>query len=132
MDDELLRLIKLFQQSVKQLFEQVTDYYDITLPVTNTDWLAIDIPVPAILPNGIRCFKHGFGIAMHQDGSVTNFDLGDNGEIEGFTASWLAGFIESHRIDTDLTDMKMIQLLIDQGVDSGKIRFSGYINYYLN
>lgn len=132
MDDELLRIIGLFQRSVEQLFGQVTRYFEIQLPVTNTDWIEISLPVPAEVPGGIKCFKHGFGIAMQQNGGVTNFDLGDNGEIDGFTAAWLAGFVNSHQIATSLSDEKIIQSLIDDGVQTGEIVFSGYINYYLS
>lgn len=46
MDDELLRIIRLFQRSVEQLFGQVTGYFEIRLPVTNTNWIEIGLPDP--------------------------------------------------------------------------------------
>lgn len=132
MDDELLRIIQLFQRSVEQRFGQIASYCQIALPVTNSEWAGLELPHPIKLPNGVVGFKHGFGISMCEHGTVTNFDLGDNGEIDGFNAHWLAGFVQSHQLETHLTDAKIIQSLIDDGVSCGKIRFSGYINYYLS
>lgn len=132
MDDELLRIIQLFQRSVAQRFGQIARYYNIVLPVTNGEWVDLELPHPIELPNGIVGFKHGFGISMCEQGTVTNFDLGDNGEIDGFNAGWLASFVQSHQLETHLTDAKIIQLLIDDAVSRGNIRFSGYINYYLS
>ena len=67
------------------------------------------------------------------DGVVkVDFELGDEGQINGFDAWRLERFVDENNIKTNLSNGNDIKSAIELAESNGEISFSGYILYYLN
>ena len=131
MNEELRKLIVKYQESIEQLFPAVAAHLNVELPISNTDWTGIDSDQLGTTPCGIKYFIHGYGIAMSDGNIKVEFDLGDEGQINGFDAWRLGSFVADNNINTTLINGKDIERAIKKSETNGEVIFSGYINYYL-
>jgi hypothetical protein len=131
MNEELQKIIIKYQETVARLFPRVAEYPNLKLPISNTDWTGINAEQRGETPCGIKYFIHGYGIAMNDGKIKVDFDLGDEGQINGFDAWRLEGFIKDNNIETTIKNGKNIETAIKEAETSGDILFSGYILYYL-
>jgi hypothetical protein len=81
---------------------------------------------------GIKVFPHGCGLSIAFNDTWIDFDFGENSEINGFDAYRLWSFAERNKIQHGFESYKEVEAAIEQAVGKELIRFSGYINYYLN
>ena len=130
MNEKLRKLIKRYQKSVELLFPRVAEHLNVKLPISNTDWTGIEAEQRGETPCGIKYFIHGYGIAMNDGNVKVDFDLGDEGQINGFDAWRLEGFVEENNIETTLSNGKDIEAAIKEAESNGEVIFSGYILYY--
>jgi hypothetical protein len=131
MNDELLKIIKMYQDSVELLFPRVADHLNVKLPISNIEWTCIEADQRGETPCGIRYFIHGYGIAMDDGNIKVDFDLGEKGQINGFDAWRLESFVEENHIDTKLSGNNLIETAIKEAESNGEVIRSDYILYYL-
>ncbi len=131
MNEELRTLIIQYQKTVEKLFPRVAEYLDVKLPISNNDWTCINADQRGETTCGIKYFIHGYGIAMNDGNTKIDFDLGEKGQLKGFNAWRLEGFVEDNNIETTLDNGKAIEQAIKEAESNGDVIFSGYILYYL-
>ena len=95
------------------------------------DWIALDIPQIGELNGGVGYFKHGAGCAVQLPDGPVDFDFGSAGEIDGFNAGRLSIFARNQPHDYGFASEKEVTKVFDAEVKSGRIRYSGNVNYYL-
>lgn len=132
MNPELRKLIKEYLSVALDLVPKLSLALKFELPVTNEEWVALDIPQIGSTDSGIEYFKHGYGVKIKDSGRVIDIDFGNNGEYDGFDAWRLFSFSEESNISTSYTDHREIEYDIKEAVSAGELIFSGYILYYLN
>ncbi|WP_426186251.1 DUF6896 domain-containing protein [Pseudomonas sp. NFXW11] len=103
----------------------------IPLPTSNADWADMNIAEQGELAGGVRYFKHGYGCAVHLPAGPVSFDFGEQGEIDGFNLSRLAGFAGDRLAQYGFDDEQALKLSFDNEVAAGSLLYSGYILYYL-
>ena len=131
-NDDLYEVIKKYQNSVAELFPKVAKHLQVKLPISNVDWSAIGVKQIGETSCGIKYFIHGYGIAMNNGNLSVDFDIGDNGEIDGVDSWKLAEFIRKNNIKSSFNDGKNIELAMKEAVSSGHMIYSGYLLYYLS
>ncbi|MDP3069841.1 MAG: hypothetical protein Q8N18_06105 [Opitutaceae bacterium] len=104
----------------------------IEAPKSNTDWACNGIKQSGQLADGSKYNKHGFGCAIRYSTGAIDFDFGANGELDGFDASRLWRFSKASKRDYGFATEKEIFAEISEAVSRGKLRFSGYMLYYVN
>lgn len=131
MNNELLKIIKKYQESVELLFPRVAEHLNVKLPISNIEWTGIDADQRGETSCGIRYFIHGYGIAMNDGNVKVDFDLGEKGQINGFDAWRLENFVEENNVETELSDGKQIEAAIKEAESNGEVIRSDYILCYL-
>jgi len=131
MREDLLNLIIRYQETVKQLFPRVAAHLNVKLPVSDFDWAVLNTEQVGQTSDGIRYFRHGCGVTMNDGKVAVDFDLGEQGQIDGFDAGRLSRFAYSNRIRTRLRDMNVVDYEIRQAEAAGELIFSGRLLYYL-
>ncbi|HRI71164.1 MAG TPA: hypothetical protein PK156_43325, partial [Polyangium sp.] len=114
-----------------ELIPQLSKTLGFKLPITNVEWVGLDIPYRQEIDDGLQYFKHGFGVAIKFDGGAIDIDFGDNGEYDGFDADRLFRFATASRFPTPYKDHREVEADIKAAEANGELRFSGYILYYL-
>jgi len=132
MNEDLHNLIVQYQRAVEELFPRVASHLKVQLPVSNVEWTLIRPERRGETPDGIKYFMHGYGIAMDDGNLKVDFDLGENGQINGFDAERLAKFVEKNEIKTPLKNRNAIAAAITEAESTGELSYSGYILYYLD
>ncbi len=80
---------------------RVAAHLGISIPVTNVDWARTRVvPGTGQTSDGIEFFKHGYGVRMSCGARVVDFDLGENGELDGFDAGRLYHFARDSALET--------------------------------
>lgn len=92
MKPELRELIDAYCAKAAVLIPRLSEALDFKLPITNGEWVALQIPGKGITSDGLQYFKHGFGVAIKFDAGAIDIDFGDNGEYNGFDADRLFRF----------------------------------------
>ncbi len=131
MKSELRELIEAYRAKASELVPRLSASLGFKLPITNNDWTGLDIPQRGKTSDGLRYFKHGFGVAIRYDGGEIDVDFGDQGEYDGFDAWRLFRFAEENEVKTPYNDHREIDADIKDAESRGQLRFSGHILYYL-
>lgn len=128
----LRKLIERYRDTATRLMPLIADHLGITLPISDIEWAALDVPSNGKIDEATSYFKHGFGISVKYLEGTIDFDLGPSGEIGGFDANRLLRFAQSNQIEIPNGHLEGVQNDIKAAHNAGEIRFSGYILYYLN
>lgn len=131
-DPRLATLIDNYQRAVAKAIALLSTY-GIPRPATNTAWVMFDMPDLAILPDGVRLMKHGYGCRVKADGIHVDFDFGQDGQIDGFDCYRLYDFtrgkmLTRYGIDSETS----LKDLFDSACVAKELIFSGYILWYLS
>ena len=130
MDIALKELISVYVETAKTLFPRVAAYVGVSPPISNIEWASLDIPQRGETDDGIRYFKHGYGVKMNDGSRRIDIDLGAAGEMDGFDAWRLFDFATQNKIDTPYSGYKDVEKAIETAVQEGELEFSGYILFY--
>jgi hypothetical protein len=131
MNEELSRLISLYQASVADLFPRLAKHLKVELPIRNIDWTAIDGEQRGETGCGITYFIHGYGVSMAHGNTKVDFDLGDKGQIDGIDPWKLWSYVEDSNIKTIFSSTKEVEREVKLAVKNGEMTYSGYMLYYL-
>ena len=132
MDKELINIITQYHQIVSELFLRVTSHLDISFPITNVEWPGPGVEQVGETEDGIEYFIHGYGIAMNDGVYKVDFDLGDEGQIDGIDPWKLFDFIRRNNINSTFIDAKSIEIALKEALAQNQVTFSGYTMYYLS
>ncbi|WP_285605816.1 DUF6896 domain-containing protein [Geothrix edaphica] len=99
-------------------------------PSSNIEWSRYEIPQKGVLPGGVPYFKHGFGCFVELPGSPVDFDFGFEGQTNGFDSGRLLRFAGDRLHSYGFSSVADFESIFKQAVDSGSLRFSGYVLYY--
>lgn len=132
MKNELQELIDAYRAKASELIPLLSEALGFKLPITNTEWVGLDIPHRGQTSDGLKYFKHGYGVAIKFDGGEIDIDFGDKGEYDGFDGWRLFRFAETNHIRTPYKDFHEVEADIEDALAKGQLRYSGYILYYLN
>ncbi|WP_423367510.1 DUF6896 domain-containing protein [Burkholderia sp. LMG 32019] len=91
MSDEFKRLIVEYKNAISEALV-VMQRSGIRMPYSSYDWVYMGIPMGGELEGGGYYWKHGVGCDVRLPEKSVDFDFGENGEIGGFDAWWLAKF----------------------------------------
>ena len=132
MEADLFRLIVQYQEAIARLFPPVMSHLGICQPINCIEWTQIKANQRGQTQEGIRYFIHGFGVEMDDGNTIVDFDLGFQGQQNGFDAWRLAKFANDNRISTPFNLYPKIKQALIQAASRGEIKYSGYILYYFN
>jgi len=130
MDKALADLISAYVETAASLFPRVARHLGTSLPISNIDWASLDVPQKGETPDGVRYFKHGYGVSMYDGRRTINMDVGDNGEIDGFDPGRLFDFAKENGLDTQFRSHLDIESVIKKATEAGELKYSGYILYF--
>ena len=104
------------------------------LPVPRSleDWYETNLPIPHVLVDGSRMYKHGAGCAVHLPGGAVDFDFGASGEITGFNTNRLLSFARTSLRDYGFLDGDQLRQAVATGIRSGYILDRGEVSLYLS
>ncbi len=122
---ELRELIEAYQNKASELIPRVSQALGFQLPITNTDWVGLDIAQRGKTSDGLHYFKHGYGLAIKFDGGEIDLDFGDNGEFDGFDGWRLFRFAEQSNLKTPYKDHREIEVDMKEAESNGHLRYSG-------
>ena len=100
MDSELLQIIRQYQADVLELVPKLAQHLEVDLPVTNIEWSISGIENRGTTADGMKYFKHGYGVALQTNQISVDVDFGDEGQINGFDAWRIWTYIEENKINT--------------------------------
>ena len=132
MKKELRDLIAKYQAAVSELFPLVARHLGASIPITNLEWFLLKVEQVGETQEGVRYFRHGYGVEMSFGDRSVDFDIGKYGEIDGFDAWRLFEFAQASKIVTPYKDGTELEKDLKQAEGNGEVRFSGDILYYLN
>lgn len=131
MNQELLRVIELYQRAVEDLFPRLANHLGVSLPITNREWSYKSFEQRGETPCGITYFVHGYGVSLKKENIKVDFDLGSEGQINGIDPWKLWYHLEDSGIQTAFKSSNEIKDAIKHEVSEGNMVYSGYILYYL-
>lgn len=128
------KLTDSFNQCQRKVTQILQDLWNLKFPLTNMDWLgwhymARESDV-SFEQGEVKIFPHGYGLSMITPEFFIDFDFGDAGEIDGFDAGRLLVYNEKNKITDLLKTFDQIQNVLDHEIKNGKVKDSGYVNYY--
>ena len=129
MNQHLVRLISDYQESVRHAIE-LLEKSGVPRPVTNTEWVGLDIAHVGKLEGGFSYRKHGYGCEVDLPGGRVDFDFGENGEIDGFDTWRLCGFAGKRLATYGFSNEAELKTSFDDAVSAGSLVYSGYLLYY--
>lgn len=132
MTNELRELIDAYHSKAFELIPQLFKALELTLPISKTDWVRLDVPQRGKVGDSLQYFKHGYGVAIKFDGGEIDIDFGDKGEYNGFDGWRLFRFAEESNFRTPYKDHREVEADIIDAVQNGQLRDSGYSLYFLN
>ncbi len=130
MKTELRELIEAYRSKASELIPRLSNALGFKLPITNADWVGLDIPHRGNTSDGLQYFKHGYGVAIKYNGGEIDIDFGSKGEYDGFDGERLFRFAEEGNIKTPYKDHRQVEVDINDAESKGQLRYSGYILYY--
>ncbi|BDM81436.1 DUF6896 domain-containing protein [Acaryochloris marina] len=130
MDKALDELILSYVKCAESLFCRVASHLQLSLPISNRDWACLGIAQRGETEDGVKYFKHGYGVAMDDGSHYADLDLGDAGQTNGFDAWRLFDYAEQNKVDTPYKSVEEVEQAIKRAFQKDEIRFSGYILYY--
>jgi hypothetical protein len=134
MHDALLNIITQFNHAQAYVMTVMMEY-GIRKPESNSDWTGIKIPddvLARINSNGIKIYKHGYGLSYRDDKLFIDFDFGETGQTNGFDAHRLLNFANQNNISIPFKSLDEIRHEIEKAIQAQEIVKSRYINYYLS
>jgi hypothetical protein len=132
MNQELERIIGLYQSAVAELFPRLAKHLGTELPITNNEWVQKSYEQRGTTSCGIQYFIHGYGVALKYQTTEIDFDLGAEGQINGIDPWKLWYFLEGSKIKTNFSSSKEVENAIKTEVAQGNMVYSGYMLYYLS
>lgn len=123
-------LIDAYCDKAAELIPRLSKALGFKLPITNGEWVSLDIPGRGTTNDGLQYFKHGFGVAIKFDGGAIDLDFGDNGEYDGFDADRLFRFAIASHFPTLYKNHREVEADVKDAEAKSELRFSGYILYY--
>jgi len=84
MKRELRELIEAYCTKASELIPRLSEALGFKLPITNGEWVGLDISGRGKTDDGLQYFKHGFGVAIHFEGGKIDIDFGEIGGYDGF------------------------------------------------
>ena len=81
MKNELQELIDAYRAKASELIPLLSEALGFKLPITNTEWVGLDIPHRGQTSDGLKYFKHGYGVAIKFDGGEIDIDFGDKASM---------------------------------------------------
>jgi hypothetical protein len=130
MDRALSQLISQYVGVAADLFPKVAAHVGADLPISNEDWACLDVDQRGETADGVKYFKHGYGVAMTDGSRHIDLDLGDEGQIDGFDAWRLFDFAEKNDIEIPFGSHECLDGVLETAAGAGELHFSGYILYY--
>lgn len=130
MDRALDELITKYVNVAAELFPRVAEHIGASIPITNMEWACLGVPQQGNTPDGVRYFKHGYGVVMTDGTHKIDLDLGDTGQIDGFDAWRLFSFARKNDIETSFRSHEEIESAMQDAVEAGELTYSGYLLYY--
>ena len=130
MDARLLTLIHEYLAVAKSAVELMAQS-GIQLPSSNVAWASTRLPAMEALKGGIRYRKHGYGCEVFLPSGSVDFDIGANGEYDGFDPWRLKSFAEGRLTEYGLSSEQDVDDLFEAAAQSGALVYSGYTLYYL-
>lgn len=120
MNPHLHRLIRDYQASVRTALQKL-QASGIRMPTSAMDWAGMDLPLPGMLEDGIRYYKHGIGCAVWLPSGTVDFDFGERGEADGFNRGRITQFAMPNLAAYGFETPEAVKAAFDQAVASGEI-----------
>jgi len=132
MNKELKNIVTQYHKAVSDLFPRVAAHLDVSLPITHNEWTCIGKDQKGETVDGIKYFIHGYGVTMNDGFVQVDFDLRDDGQIDGIDPWKLFEFVRTNNIHCSFADRKGIECALKEAESLNQITYSGYLLYYLN
>ena len=130
MDKPLDDLISAFTETAASLFPRVARHLGASQPISNIEWACLEVPQKGETSDGVKYFKHGYGVSMYDGHRTINMDVGNNGEIDGIDPGRLFDFAKENGIATPFRNYSDIEPAIKQATEAGELKYSGDILYF--
>ena len=124
MDQELARIIGLFNEAQIKAVEVLERDFDCPKPESSNDFIFRCAPLIREANyecGGYKIRPHGIGMEIDVDGTVIDFDFGNDGQFNGFDAWRLYNFIESNKIKSTISSSEQMSDLFKKAVSFGQI-----------
>ena len=131
MNASLRKLISAYQKKARKLAPLLAAELNIDLPITNNEWITLQIEQCGKTSNGLKYFKHGFGVAIKYKGWEIDIDFGSEGEIDGFNACKLFHFASANEFQIPYKNEGEIESDLKRAVADDEVKQSGNIFYYI-
>ena len=124
MQEQLTNLIDDYVAAAKRLFPRVASHLNIQLPISNIEWSLSSVEEVGETPNGIKYWKHGFGLKMSDSRTIIDLDLGPRGEYDGFDAMRLSYFVNANNIQTSYKTHDEIEVALQEALKAKELTAS--------
>jgi len=124
MDQELERIIGLFNAAQERAIEVLEREFSCLRPESSNDFIFRCVPVireTNYVAGGYKIRPHGIGMEVNIDGTSVDFDFGSNGEFTGFDSWRLFEFIQSNNIKSSINSEEKMGELVDAAISQGYI-----------
>ena len=75
MDKPLDDLISAFTETAASLFPRVARHLGASQPISNIEWACLEVPQKGETSDGVKYFKHGYGVSMYDGHRTINMDV---------------------------------------------------------
>ncbi|WP_434064342.1 DUF6896 domain-containing protein [Pseudomonas aeruginosa] len=130
MDPRLSCLIHEYLDSVKSIVALMCRS-GIPLPYSLDSWVFAKIPSTGELDGGVAYQKHGAGCRVSFNGSVVDFDFGEDGEIDEVECSRLQRFASSNMKRFCFESSEEIRKCFEGAVESGSLTSVDGFAFYI-
>ncbi len=134
MNEDLINLIKLFNEAQIKALDILETNFSCSRPVSTMDYISRCVPVikeANYEASGYKIRPHGYGMEINVGGKTIDFDFGENGEFNGFDAWRLEYFVKENNLKTILDTEEKIETALNIGIKNGYIYQSAGINLYI-
>ena len=124
MDQELKRVIGLFNSAQAKAVEILENSFGCPRPTTSDDFIFRCIPVIRAAnyeSDGYRIRPHGIGMEININGTTVDFDFGQNGQFNGFDPWRLYEFLQANKIKSSISDEEQMEVLFSSAISGGHI-----------
>ena len=134
MDENLRKLIESFNESQKKAIDVMVNEFGYQRPENIDDFLRYFSKSGKYLYecNGYKILPHGFGMWVDLKDVIIDFDLGRNGEINGFDPWRLYRYQQENHLEMWFQSVRAVEKVVEDSVKSGEIFKSEHFNYYLS
>ncbi len=122
MDQELERIIGLFNSAQEKAIEVLEREFGCHRPETSDDFIFRCVPVireANYVAGGCKIRPHGIGMEIDVNGTCVDFDFGANGEFTGFDAWRLYEFIQCNNIKSSISSEEEMDKLVNSAISQG-------------